>query len=132
MITLEQVTDWIEALGIGEHFYFGKLDGNMQKAIGVYNRKEPLPAIIALGGTSNSTYNIKRISILVHWNQSASDTEESAMQLYQNIAQSSNVTIGDSKVYFIRLSQNEPIDLGTDDNGIFEYSIEFDVYYERS
>ena len=40
--------------------------------------------------------------------------------------------LNNTHVYFVLLLQSEPVDVGTDDNGVFERVIEFDVYYERT
>ena len=38
--------------------------------------------------------------------------------------------IGKHRINVIELLQNEPIDVGTDDNGIYERVIEMNLYYE--
>lgn len=41
------------------------------------------------------------------------------------------VTINGTRVFFTKMQVDEPVDVGTDDNGIFEMVIELDIYYER-
>ena len=41
------------------------------------------------------------------------------------------ITINDNKVFFTKMLVDEPVDVGTDDKGIFESVIELDIYYER-
>ena len=39
--------------------------------------------------------------------------------------------INDIKVDFLSMQVPEPVDVGTDDKGIYERVIWFDIYYER-
>ena len=40
---------------------------------------------MALGGLENTSYEVKQISVLVHWNQNSSQTEEAAAGLFEKI-----------------------------------------------
>ena len=42
-----------------------------------------------------------------------------------------NVTVNGKKVLFAMMRTAEPIDVGTDDAGIYEMVIEAEFYYER-
>lgn len=130
MIYLSSVREWLKTLITAQHYYVGKLDKKPERAVGVYQRKNPAPPVRAIGG--ESTYEIKPISILIHWNKNADETEKAAMELYQHIRAASSMTIGDTQVYFIKLLQSEPVDIGTDEAGIYERVIEFDIYFERN
>ena len=79
MMTLKDIRQYISGLGIAadSNVYIGKLDSKQDRSIGVYNRKADGPAQIALCGLSNTTYGIRPISLLIHWNRSVSDSEES-------------------------------------------------------
>ena len=129
MIYLSNVRDWLKTLIEAECFYVGKLDANKTKAVGVYQRKNPPPPIVAIGNPS--TYEIKPISILIHWNKNATETEKTAYELYEKLRAVSSLTLNDTHINFIELLQSEPIDVGTDDKGIYERVIEFNLYYER-
>ena len=59
------------------------------------------------------------------------ETEEVANQLFEDIMNSKPEKIGEHKVYFIGMLNNEAIDVGRDDKGICEYVIEFEIYYKR-
>ena len=86
---------------------------------------------MAVGGLNNSSYRVKSVSILVHWNTSVRDTEKTAGQLYNMLRDMNHITINDTKVFFTKMLVDEPVDVGTDDKGIFESVIELDIYYER-
>lgn len=129
MIYLSDVRDWLKTLISADFFYIGKLDAKNDKSIGVYQRKNPAPPIQAVG--QSSSYEIKPISILIHWNKNANETEKTAYELYKKLMAVSSLDLNDTHVSFISLLQSEPVDVGTDDNGVYERVIELDIYYER-
>lgn len=129
MIYLADIRDWLKQFNIAENYSVGKIDGNKDKSIGVYQRKSSIPAIRALG--NNSTYSIKPVSVLIHWNKNATETEKTAYKLYKQLEAVSSFLINDIRVYFVKLLQSEPVSVEADDSGVYEYVIEFDLYYER-
>ena len=133
MLGIGDVRDYIAGLGIADNtnVYCGKLDDKKNKSIGVYNNNKQRSVQMAVGGLNNSSYRIKSVSILVHWNTSVRDTEKTAEQLYNMLRDMNHITINDTKVFFTKMLVDEPVDVGTDDNGIFECVIEVDIYYER-
>lgn len=133
MLGIGDVRDYIAGLGIADNtnVYCGKLDDKKNKSIGVYNNNKQRPVQMAVGGLNNSSYRVKSVSILVHWNISVRDTEKAAEQLYNMLSDMNHITINDTKVLFTKMLVDEPVDVGTDDKGIFESVIELDIYYER-
>lgn len=133
MLGIGDVRDYIAGLGIADNdnVYCGKLDNKKDKSIGVYNLNRQRPPQTAVGGLNNSSYRIKSISILVHWNTSVRDTEKAAEQLYNMLRDTNNKIINDTKLLFTKMQVDGPLDVGTDDKGIFESVIELDIYYER-
>jgi hypothetical protein len=133
MLGIGDVRDYIAGLGIADNnnVYCGKLDNKKDKSIGVYNLNRQRPPQTAVGGLNNSSYRIKSISILVHWNTSVRDTEKAAEQLYNMLRDTNNKIINDKKLLFTKMQVDGPVDVGTDDKGIFESVIELDIYYER-
>ena len=127
MIYLSDVRDWLKTLITAEHYYIGKLDSKQDKSIGVYQRKNPAPPIKAIG--QSSSYEIKPLSILIHWNKNANETERTALKLYRQLGAVTFLELNDTHVQFISLLQSEPVDVGTDDSGVYERVIEFDIYY---
>ena len=133
MLGIGDVRDLIAGLGIAanDNVYCGKLDNKKDKSIGVYNLNRQRPPQTAVGGLNNSSYRIKSISILVHWNTSVRDTEKAAEQLYNMLRDTNNKIINDTRLLFTKMQVDGPVDVGTDDKGIFESVIELDIYYER-
>ena len=133
MLGIGDVRDYIAGLGIADNnnVYCGKLDNKKDKSIGVYNLNRQRPLQTAVGGLNNSSYRIKSVSILVHWNKSVRDTEETSEQLYNMLRDTNNKIINDTKLLFTKMQVDGPVDVGTDDKGIFESVIDLDIYYER-
>ena len=133
MLKTTDIREWIASLGIAEdeHVYMGKLDNKQQKSIGVYSRSSSGPPNIALGGLDYTSYDVRPISLLVHWNRSKPESEAVAYKLFETIRNVSNLDIGDTHINYIRLMVPEPQDVGTDDNGVYEYVIWLDLIYER-
>lgn len=130
MITLAQVRDWLKSEITCPNWYIGKIDGSKEKCIGLYNVRGPAPQT-AVGGLGNSSYTIKTISVLVHWGQNADLAEQKAQEIYVALIGRSNITIGGKRVIMIQMRTSEPVSVGTDEKGIYEFVIEAHIYYER-
>ncbi len=131
MITLAEVRDWIKTFNAANNYYIGKIDNKQENSIGIYQRKTIDGPRVAIGGRSLTSYDVKSISILIHWNKNANETEKRAQYLYNRLFEAESVVIGRTPIKMIALLQNEPVDVGTDDNNVYERVIELDLYYER-
>lgn len=133
MLQLTEIRQWIASLGIAEdqHVYMGKLDNKQQKSIGVYGRNGSGSPDIALGGLECTTYDTKRLSLLVHWTTRKAESEVAAYELFEKLRNVSSLDIGDTHINYLRLMVPEPQDVGTDDGGVYEYVIWLDLIYER-
>lgn len=131
MITLAEVRDWIKTFNAANNYYIGKIDNKQESSIGIYQRKTIDGPRVAIGGRSLASYDVKSISILIHWNKNANETEKRAQYLYNRLFEAESVVIGGTSIKIIALLQNEPVDVGTDDNNVYERVIELDLYYER-
>lgn len=132
-MTLQTVRDYIASLGIAsdDHCYMGKLDNKKEQSIGVYKLKRDGSPKIPIGGMENTTYGIYPVSLLVHWDQSPRNTETAAVKLFETLRDIRNVTAGDTTIKFCQLLVPDPVDVGTDDAGVYEMVIEALIYYER-
>lgn len=126
MIYLSEIRDWLKTFGIAENYYIGTMDGRKDKSIGVYQRSNsPLRECIGMP----SSYQVKPISVKIHWNRNANETEQAAYQLYQMLKAVSSFDINNKHIIMLKLLHSEPIDILTDEFGIYERVIEFDLYY---
>lgn len=133
MLKLTEIRQWIASLGIAEdqHVYMGKLDNKQQKSIGVYGRSGSGSPDIALGGLECTTYDTKRLSLLVHWTTRKAESEVAAYEVFEKLRNVSSLDIGDTHINYLRLMVPEPQDVGTDEGGVYEYVIWLDLIYER-
>lgn len=129
MLKLTEIRQWIASLGIAEdqHVYMGKLDNKQQKSIGVYGRSGSGSPGIALGGLECTTYDTKRLSLLVHWTTRKAESEVAAYEVFEKLRNVSSLDIGDTHINYLRLMVPEPQDVGTDDGGVYEYVIWLDL-----
>ena len=79
---LHEIRDWLETLNVAEHYYIGRLDNKKEKSLGVYSRSGGGSPILAIGGIQNSSYDVKAVSLLLHWNRNARETEAAALVLW--------------------------------------------------
>ncbi|MEG0133765.1 MAG: minor capsid protein [Clostridium sp.] len=132
MLGLANIREWLKTLNNkANNYYIGKLDNKNDKSMGVYQLKNAGPMRIALGGFKNTSYRVKGISILIHWNTNARETEEFSCKLYEEILKQNSVVINSHIINYIEMINNEPIDIGTDSKGIYERVIELKFYYGR-
>lgn len=133
MLTLGDIQRYIAGLDVAEknRVFIGKLDGKKEHSIGVYHRQGGGPPVMALGGYEYSSYDIRRVSLLVHWDRDVAASERAAYELYEKLKNVSSLSIGDTPVHCIILQVPEPVDVGTDDNGVYEYVIWLDFVYGK-
>ncbi len=133
MLALYDIRQYISSLGIAadDNVYIGKLDSKKQKSIGVYSRPTSGPANIAIGGLECTTYDTKPVSLLIHWSKSKDEAERTAYDLFEKLKSVTSLTIGDTHINYLRLMVPEPQDVGTDDDGVYEYVIWLDFIYQR-
>lgn len=132
MLSLRGIKDLLKTLDLGtDNFYIGKLDNKQDKAIGVYASKKTLAPYIALGGLQNTTFRSKSVTFLIHWDKNQDRTEMASALLYSRLEAKTDLVIDGVKVYYLELLDNEPIDVGTDDKGVYEMVINAVFYYEK-
>lgn len=133
LLGLADIRDWIKFLNYtaSENCYIGKLDNKKDKSIGVYQLKTSNETNIAIGGIDNTKTLEKSVSILIHWNKNAKETEEISNKIYNKFLESKEFVINDIKVNYIRLLVPEAVDVGTDDKNIYERVIQAIFYYEN-
>lgn len=134
MIRLRDIRDYTATLGIAddENCYCGKMADKKEKSIGIYALKDRRHSSVPLGGMEKSSYGVKGISFLVHWNCSPTESEAAANALQEALISCRDTVINGQTIKFIFVEYDEPVPIDTDENGIYEYVVESLVYYERS
>ncbi|HHY42981.1 MAG TPA: hypothetical protein GX514_09115 [Thermoanaerobacterales bacterium] len=130
MITISDFKDWLKEKVDCPNWFAGGLRTTTEKAIVVYNGRAFVNQT-ALGGPQNSSYRGKGIRILVHWTKNVKESEQKAQEIYNLLHGMTNETIQGKKIIKIDMRDPEPIYLGIDENGIFEYVIDLEIIYQK-
>lgn len=127
MVRLEDIKDFIKTFDLFSGYGIGRIDTAKTSQLGVYSLKSNTRHKCI---SNAQRYEIKPISLLIHGYKSKSQTEALANSLYKALDQCKDAEIGGRKVYMIELLWDEPIDVDTSDNKIYEYVIEVNFYLE--
>ena len=132
MLATEAVKDWIkERLPEGTGISVGRIDGNADKYVGVYDKPVRGPQHVCIGGPPMTRYQEKRVSILIHWTKNPVDAEAAAGALWQQMYAKTGIFMGETRIISIDPGAT-PIGVGFDQKGIAEYVIEATILYERN
>ena len=129
-MTISDFRDWLKTKIDCPNWYSGGLRTTDEKAIVIYNGNSFVNPI-AVGGIQNSSYKGKGIRILVHWNKNVKESEIKAMEVYDALHGETNVEIAGKRIIQFNMRNPEPISLGVDDSGIYEYVIDLEIIHER-
>ena len=131
-MTLSDVVSWVKAnTPVGDGISAGRINGNKDRYIGVYNRRTTGKQRICIGGATNTQYQRKDISILVHWTTSPTAAEAKAQKIYKLLYGRSGIVMGKTAVISVDPGA-APVPVGADERGIAEYVIEATIWHERN
>ena len=129
-ITLAQIRDYFkEAFKWSDSYSSGKIDNNQEKAICFYNSKRNASYQPVIGGKEQKSTYIKPITILLRYTKNQNSAEIKAQEIYEFFEKRTFYI--ENKRIFVQMYNEEPVSLGTDDTGVYEYSLEIDLYIER-
>lgn len=128
-MTLADVKEFLKDKIDCPNWFVGKKDTAKEQSITIYPT-QGVPPIMALGGLVLSSYTTKAVSILVHWGNQATPAELKAKEVYDSLFGQSG-TIGPFDVIKFDMRTSEPLGMGTEDNGIYEYVINLVIYYKK-
>lgn len=111
---------WKDSISIG------KIDNNQEKAICFYNSRVNLSYQGVIGGKKNKSTRIKPITILLRYTKNQNEAEIMAKSIYEFFEERTFYI--NKKRVFVEMLYEVPNDLGTDDNNVYEYSIEMYMY----
>lgn len=122
-LTTQELVNWLKTKGL-TGLYAGYYPKDKARVFGVYTRTNP----VSVNGY-RPTYNVKGFTIIIHWTKSLYETEAKANELHELLdrAKFSN----DSHNGWIECNGN-PVDVGKDENGICEYSLDLTVYVKNN
>ena len=129
-ITLAQIRDYFQTnFGFIDKISSGKIDNNQEKAIGFYNSKRTLSYQGVVGGKQNKSTYIKPITILLRYTKNQNSAEIKAQEVYEFFE--GRTFYIENKRVFVGMYNEEPMCLGTDEDNVYEYSIEINLFIER-
>lgn len=129
MMTLKEVKDFLKTQVEADNWKIGTYDNSKDKTICVRNLTSNRNKL-ALGGLKNTSTRTKGISIVVHWNKNPDETERVSQQI-QKVFYGQHPLINDKQVVLCEMRSDEPIFLGTDSSGVYEYVIELWITYKE-
>lgn len=110
-----------------EKWYIGKMDENQEKAIAIYSNRRQLDSISNFKDLQS--YGILPITLLLRWTQNYNLAETKANDIYE-LLDCSSFFIDDYRCN-INCLYDGPIDLGSDENGVYKFSIELNLLYRK-
>ena len=130
MVTLANIRDWLKSFSLFDNYYIGRLDTKKKNSLGVYNLQDTGRREV-IGGLKK--YERKGVSLLIHGDTNKAKTEQKAFELYNALETigDDKKRIGNKKVCFVQLLNNEPIDVDQDADSVYEYVIEMNIYFEK-
>lgn len=128
-MTLAEVMSFLKGKVECPHWYVGKRFEGVEYSITVYPTQGPAPRI-PIGGLKNAGYETKAVSVLVHWGESYSPAEQKAQEVYDSLLGRGGV-IGGKEVIMFDIRTSEPVGMGTDSGGYYEFVINFVIYYKK-
>ena len=129
-ISLKQIKDYFKTgFSWTDSISIGKIDNNQEKAVCFYNSRRQLMYSPVIGGNAHKSTYIKPITILLKYTKNQDTAENKAQEIYE-FFEERTFYINEKRI-FTMMNTDEPISLGTDEKGVYEYSIELDLYIER-
>jgi len=114
-----------QAAGWEEKISVGKIDKNAERAVCFYPSKRPGPSLRTVGGKANRSYDLMHLTILLRWGNTAPAAEEKANEIYNFFNELTTDT------FFAFQRYDSPIPVGTDERGIYEFTMELDIYARK-
>ena len=110
-----------------DKWYIGKMDENQEKAIAIYTNRRNLAKISNFKNLQS--YGILPITLLLRWTKNYNTAETKANDIYE-LLDCSSFFINDYRCN-INCLYDGPIDLGSDENGVYKFSIELNLLYRK-
>lgn len=128
----EQVKNWLkqQLSDVGQGIYVGTIDGNAEKCLGVYLQKRSGAARICLGGPTQTKTAELWVTVLVHWGKSSVQAEAKACAIWQLFYGLTDTVMDGAQVYYADPGA-EPVPVGRDEKGIFEYVVNVRLIYKK-
>ena len=125
---IAEFRDYLKTLNVAQNYYIGKIENSKEYTLGIY-ADSSTPRIEAVG--KDKSYGTFGVRLLLHWNKNANETEAQALSLFEQIRYITNTDMSDIHIQYIDWDYDEPVFVGTDANGVYEYVITGIIYYKK-
>lgn len=110
-----------------DNWSIGKIDNNQEKAIAIYTNRRKLDSLSKYKNLQS--YGILPITLLLRWTKNYNTAETKANDIYE-LLDCSSFFVDDYRCN-INCLYDGPIDLGSDENGVYKFSIELNLLYRK-
>ena len=110
-----------------DNWSIGKIDNNQEKAIAIYTNRRQLDSLSKYKNLQS--YGMLPITLLLRWTKNYNTAETKANEIYE-LLDCSSFFIDDYRCN-INCLYDGPIDLGSDENGVYKFSIELNLLYRK-
>lgn len=123
------VKDWLSPL-ISDLSWMpiGITDPSKHNTVALYSRRGKYSKI-AIGGLNNTSTWTKGICLLIQWSSQYNESEIKAQSIYELF--NGQTTVIDGRDTFFRMKDDEPVPLGKNEHGIYEFTIDVVMTYKR-
>jgi len=127
---LMTVRDYLERVLPVRDIWFGvaRMDAKKKRALCLYGAPVRTENGVKIGGVDCTGYHMKRMMLILRGGENAAEAEEMAQAIHAGLTQE-YVYIGGAPG-FMRTLDDEPFALGADAYGVWEFRIDFELYYE--
>lgn len=127
-LSTKEVKDYLKTVVVCDNWYIGKRDENKEKSITLFSNKRELEKISKFNKLQ--TYSTLPITLLLVWSKNYNLAEIKANDIY-GLLDKRKFSINDFNCFTETLNEG-PIDLGSDDNNNYKFSIEINIYYTKN
>ena len=130
---LKDVKEYLKQLIDCDAWAISRRNSKAEKSITLYDTTSLLPApTICIGGLHNTKTATKGVSILVHWGTNPTEAELKADTIYKAFYGMDYQTyISHYQIIKTELRTGQPVFVGMDSQGIYEYVIDVAIYYNK-
>ena len=127
-ISTRQVREYLKSIILDcNNWTIGKMNENQEKAIAIYANRRTLERISKFKDLQS--YGILPVTLLLRWTKNYGTAENKANEIYE-LLDCSLFSI-DGYRCSIECLYEGPIDLGSDENNVYKFSIEFNLIYRK-
>lgn len=127
-LSTKEVKDYLKTIILCDNWYIGKRDENKEKSITLFSNKRELEKISKFNNLQ--TYSTLPITLLLVWSKNYNLAEIKANDIY-DLLDKRKFSINGFNCFTETLNEG-PIDLGSDDNNNYKFSIEINICYTKN